>query len=110
MKQNLYTIHDRVANIYEPPVASHNEATIMRWFVRCIDSVPTMKSNPQDFALYCVGEVDTSTGLIDARESLQFVCTALDCINNIQEESANVPQPEETQISDDPSIQSGSEG
>ena len=105
MKQMLYTIHDRVANVYEPPVASLSDATVMRWFEQCIRSVPTMSNNPQDFALYEVGFVDTDTGLIDARESLLFVCTALDCINNIQKESAT---DENTQVGDDSPVQSGS--
>ena len=100
MKQMLYTIHDRVANVYEPPVASMSDGTVMRWFAHCIRSVPTMSNNPQDFALYEVGSVETDTGLIDARDTLLFVCTALDCINNIQGESVN----ETSKVGDEPPV------
>ena len=106
MIQKLYTIHDRVANVYEPPVASQNDGTVMRWFTQCVNTINTMKNSPADFALYEVGSVDTDTGIIDARSTLLFVCTALDCINNIQEGNAD----ETTKVGDETPVQSGSEG
>ena len=105
MKQKLYVVHDRVANIYDTPVPSHNDGTIMRWFTQSIQNVPMMQTSPQDFALYYVGDVDTATGLIDARDTLLFVCTGLDCINNIQRGL----EDEDQKVSDDTSVQSGSE-
>ena len=105
MKQKLYVIHDRVANIYDTPVPSHNTGTIMRWMAQSIANVPMMQNSPADFALYEVADFDTSTGIIDARETLLFVCTGLDCINNIQEDTPN----EDPQVRDDSPIQQSSE-
>lgn len=105
MKQKLYVIHDRVANHYDTPVPSHNDGTIMRWFAQSIQNVPMMQMSPQDFALYECGSFDTDTGFIDARESLLFICTGLDCIKNIQEGAAD----ENTQVSDDTSVQQSPE-
>ena len=106
MKQKLYVIHDRVANIYDTPVPSHNDGTIMRWFAQSIQSVPMMQVSPADFALYECGSMDTTTGIIDARDTLLFICTGLDCINNIQEDMLN----EDPQVSNDAPIQPSSEG
>ena len=103
MKQNLYVIHDNKANHYDTPVPSHNDATIMRWFAQSIDAVPMMRMCPNDFSLYLVGTFDTETGFIDARESLLFVCSGLDCINIIQRENQ---AHEDTQVGDDSPVQS----
>ena len=106
MKVNLYVIHDRVANIYEAPVASQNDATVIRWFTRCVDNVPTMKQSPQDFALYRCGEFDGETGLIESSTELHFVATALDCLN-IEQREMERNNNEDTQVGDDSPVQSG---
>lgn len=110
MKTNLYIIHDRVANIYEPPIASQNDATAMRWFSQCVSQVPTMAQNPGDFAFYHAGEFDGSTGLIDAKPQLTFICTALDCIEIIQQEGAHNVQEQKTEVGNDSSVQPSSQG
>ena len=101
MIQKLYVIHDRVANHYDTPVPSHNDGTIMRWFAQSIQNVPMMQMSPADFALYECGSFDTDTGIIDNRDSLLFICTGLDCINNIQEGLAN----EDQKVGDDSPVQ-----
>lgn len=106
MKQNLYVVHDRVANHYDTPVPSHNDGTIVRWLAQSVEAIPMMQVSPQDFSLYLVGEFDTETGIITPRDSLLFVATALDCIKIIQKGNAD----EDTQVSDDSPVQQGSQG
>ena len=105
MKHKLYVIHDRKANTFEPPVASENDATVIRWFERCIQSVPTMRDYPEDFALLQSGYFDTETGQVSGNETLQHICSALDCIKNNQEKFNA-----QNKVSNDSSIQSSTEG
>ena len=105
---SLYVIHDVKTNVYEPPVAADNDATVIRWFIRCIQSVPQMRDFPEDFRLLCTGHFDPDTGLLNPAQTLTHVCSALDCINDHQSKF-KAPTDENTQVSDDAPIQSSSE-
>ena len=105
---NLYVIHDVKTNVFEPPVAAENDAVVMRWFIRCINSVPAMRDFPEDYRLLWTGHFDTESGLICGRDTLTHVCSALDCINDNQSKF-EAPTNENTQVSDDTPVQPSTE-
>lgn len=74
MKQKIYAIRDAKVGAYMTPFFSHNNDTALRSFRhagRSPESV--MNSAPDDFALYCLGEFDDSSGKIIPLDTPDFV-------------------------------------
>ena len=65
MKLLMYSICDK-ATSYIFPFPAYSDQAAIRNFATEINSNPMAKDNPQDFELFCVGEFDMETGMIDA--------------------------------------------
>ena len=71
MKLNYYTIYDKVSDSYgERPFLAPNDATAMRSIKNTQRNDKQFNINADDYALYCVGSYDNTTGdmLTDKRE------------------------------------------
>lgn len=65
MKLLMYSICDK-ATSYIYPFPAYSDQAALRNFSVEVNSNPVAKNNPQDFELFCVGEFDLETGMIDA--------------------------------------------
>ena len=83
MEYELYVIYDAATNMYGVPMAQNNDAEAMRSFAH-----ETMKedsiwhSHPSDFILYKIGIYNTGDGTIQAFQSPERVCAAIDFVNS----------------------------
>ena len=59
----LYSVYDRVAQVYGEPFSAVNDATAVRAFTIAQSSPESMLSaSPADFQLWYIGSMDNSTG------------------------------------------------
>ena len=59
----LYSVYDRVAQVYADPFSSPNDATAARSFTLAQSSPDTMLySSPQDYQLWYLGSLDNNSG------------------------------------------------
>lgn len=66
MLVRLYSVFDRVAQIYADPFSSPNDATAARAFSMAQSSPDSMLfASPQDYQLWFLGSMDNCTGDID---------------------------------------------
>ena len=61
MKQNLYTIRDNIAEVFNKPFTEVNDSSAIRSFSKAIDDNP----HKDDYALYSTGFFDTDTGELE---------------------------------------------
>lgn len=81
MEYELYVIYDSATGIYGVPMAQNNDAEAMRSFrheALKVDSI--WNSAPQDFVLYKIGIYHTTDGTIQAFQSPERICSALDFV------------------------------
>lgn len=71
MKLKLYAIEDRKAQQFNSVMTELNEMTILRTLRNIVNGQDKhlYASNPEDFALFLVGEYDTETGQIDTMKA-----------------------------------------
>lgn len=63
MKILLFSVYDRAAESYAPPFHAPTEAYAIRSFESAqAENDSLLGTNPQDFALFCLGEFDTEFG------------------------------------------------
>lgn len=76
MKQNIYSIYDRVSKEYAPPFLAKNDGMAKRMFTASVhkDILPIKTLSVDDFGLYVLGEFDTETAQIQSH--LALVCSA----------------------------------
>lgn len=65
MKYLMYSICDK-ATSYLFPFPAYTDQAAIRNFSTEINTSPMAKAHPEDFELFCVGEFDMETGLIEA--------------------------------------------
>lgn len=66
MKYSLYTVHDAKAEMYQVPWVERNDHTATRAFaINVNNSDSHMFHNPGDYTLFCIGNYDDETGLIE---------------------------------------------
>lgn len=61
MKRNIYSIKDVIADEFGAIETCKNDAVATRMFKNILSQ---QKVNPDDFELWCLGTVDTETGVI----------------------------------------------
>ena len=67
MKLFLYSVEDKVAGTFTPLSSFENDALATRAYKAAVNNVKgdsIMCTNPGDFALYRLGEIDVKTGEI----------------------------------------------
>jgi hypothetical protein len=64
MLRNVYALFDDKANLFTDPFPAVNEDFAIRMFADVVAKTPIMRTNPQDFTLYCIGTFDDSTGYL----------------------------------------------
>lgn len=104
MKSRLYSVRDIKTGSFDAPFPSVNDETSKRYFAQVILAVPLMSKNPADFELHYVGDFDNDSSRLLPIEACQFVCTGLECVKNIQDNSSD----ETSKVGDDSPVQSGS--
>lgn len=63
MLVRLYSVYDRVANVYAEPFTAVNDATAARSFVIAQSNPESMLyAAPQDFQLWYLGSLDNNSG------------------------------------------------
>jgi hypothetical protein len=89
MKVQMYSIYDKAAQAYVTPFFMHNKALAMRAFEDNINSKEenNINKHPEQFSLFCLGELDDSTGLITPKEQPELVCSALELVQPSEEQS-----------------------
>jgi len=87
MKQNLYSIYDNVACVFNKPFVEVNDASAKRAFQHALISSP----DTRDYDLYYIGEFDDASGLIHVGDRAPLrVMTGLD-VHNIRMASSDTP-------------------
>nr|QJB20608.1 MAG: nonstructural protein [Microvirus sp.] len=76
----LFTICDTAADHYANPTASPSIPAFTRDVAMALKNPPQNPSafheNPKDFKLYCIGDYDTSTGVITPIDPPQYLGNA----------------------------------
>lgn len=93
MKLLMYSICDKKTS-YMFPFPDYSDQSAVRQFSANINSNPIGKDNPQDFELFCVGEFDMETGLVEAYVPNKHVISGLSVVRkdivNEHEQSGTV--------------------
>ncbi len=71
MRKNLYVIYDTVARECNDPFPSNNDGVAMRHFSTAIAKVPEAQKG--EFKLYCVGELDYESMLLEHMQSVREI-------------------------------------
>lgn len=67
MKQNIYSIFDAAAGVYNVPFFQNNDALALRAFSDLAnDQDTTIGRHPNDYTLYRIGTFNIETGLVEA--------------------------------------------
>ena len=87
MKLNMYSIYDKAAQAFNTPFFMHNKGLAMRAFEDNINSKEenNISKHPEHFSLYCVGEYDDSTGMVQPNSEPELVSTALELVQPTEE-------------------------
>ena len=65
MKQNVYSIYDSKAEVFNPPIFLHKDGEAIRAFDQiCNDPESDFNKWPGDYTLFRIGEWDNETGLL----------------------------------------------
>lgn len=72
MTLEMYAIKDEL-NGFAPPVPIANEETAKRYFREALNSNPTMKTQPNDFSIWYVGEFYTETGTLTQETQIKLI-------------------------------------
>lgn len=68
MRWMVFSVHDQVADVWTNPMVDFNEATAERKFANSIEEPDhQFHRNPEDFALYCIGTYDDTSGELEGR-------------------------------------------
>lgn len=66
MNQNVYVLHDLVAQTYTMPFFMHNDSEAKRIFMTWLKNPELpMAAHPDDYSLYHIGFYDTDNGIIE---------------------------------------------
>ena len=69
MKQIIFSIHDKAAQVYTTPFFEHNRALAIRALATQVTNKDgLLNSHPEDFVLYKLAEYDDATGTITPHE------------------------------------------
>lgn len=70
MKKNIYAIFDKKANEYRFQIQEANDAVAVRQVTNAVndnDSKSELSLNNEDFQLYKLGSIDTTTGVLESK-------------------------------------------
>lgn len=85
MIQKMYSIRDSKAEIFHPPFFNLTHGQAERNFTELVnDEKSTLSKHPEDFDLYYVGEYDDMTGKIQALDTPQHLCKAIQFKRTLQ--------------------------
>lgn len=59
----LYSIKDELSE-FAAPIMLNDENVAKRYFHVQLENTPLLKSNPTDFSIWCVGELETKSGIV----------------------------------------------
>ena len=71
MKMNLYSVHDKIAGVWNLPMYFMNDAVAQRTMENCVANPEHPYGlNPEDYELWLVGVYDDTTGHVELLEAL----------------------------------------
>jgi len=77
MKQKMYSIYDVKAAAYGVPFFTPTDGLAIRSFQNLVEDSNSMVFRyPEDFTLYCLGDIDLNSALITADVTPRFVISA----------------------------------
>lgn len=83
MKQNIFSIYDVKAQVYNTPFFYPHTGQAVRSLTDLVhDEKSTINRHPQDYTLYKLGEIESESGKIVAKNEPEFICTAVECKEN----------------------------
>lgn len=78
MFMKLYSINDMKAGVFFPPFLSENDFSAQRNVAQAIaGNAGLLSTHPQDHRLFCLGQIDRVTGVIEAEPAPVLVCDCL---------------------------------
>ena len=78
MQMKMYAVYDKKAKAYMTPFFQHNNAMAQRAFEgSCKNPDSMMKSHPEDFSLWYLGEFEDTTGEIGNDYGPENICDAV---------------------------------
>lgn len=92
MIKKIYTVYDAKAEFYATPFFARNNGEALRMFQEAAnDKTITIGQYPEDYALFCIGEWDELSGVINLPTEFQSLGRAIDYVKNpvVQEEIAD---------------------
>lgn len=92
MKLGIYSMRDRLTG-YLQPSFDLNDAVALRNFEAAILQVRPgnlLHTNPEDYALYKLGDFDSDSGVITPMSPLQIATGSAVILKSLKEDSADV--------------------
>lgn len=80
MQKQIFSLHDRAAAAYGPPMFLNTESQAVRALQLELQKPGGLSEFPEDFTLYHIGSFDDNSGLITPQEP-QRVISVLEIIN-----------------------------
>lgn len=85
MQLKIYAIHDSAVNEFTAPDVARTHGEAERKFRANVQNPDNghLHRSPENFKLFCLGEYETSTGIITPRAP-EFVMNAIQCLDDNQ--------------------------
>lgn len=68
MKKIIYAVHDSVVGEYNTPFLCNSQELAIRMIVVAAQRDDSVRTNPDDYTLWCLGEMDTESGVIESQK------------------------------------------
>lgn len=86
MEVKLFSIYDKKAKVFNPPMSSVNQGTLLRTLSDQLERADNLMSRfAQDYDVYEIGYFDDLTGDIQVNGKPGFVCCLEDLITPVKE-------------------------
>ena len=78
----IYSLRDRVADVFRSVTVDTNDLTAKRNFSYALQNSPELSFQAQDLELCRVGSFDSHTGVITALVPIQVICRGNEVLKN----------------------------
>lgn len=73
----IFSVFDKKAVYHKSQFFERSDAEAVRQFMRAVnDSRTDLNAFPDDFDLYCLGELDINNGVVSSFSPIKFICAA----------------------------------
>ena len=78
----IYSLRDRIADVFRSVTLDTNDATARRNFAYAVQNSPELQFQSKDLELCRVGSFDAHTGVISALVPIQVICRGDEVLNH----------------------------